>query len=450
MKFWMPILLLCCSLGWSQEGNWNVYELAQWSDSMQQVWYQGTAYNEVWGFVQDGQEYAVIGSADGTNIVKIEDDNSLTRVQFIQGRELSAIHRDYHDYNGYLYGVCDQGKSTLRVYDLSYLPDSVHMVYDDSSLIARCHNIFIDSSSGILYACGVTYGTFDSPMRLLSLADPENPQLIYDYEFVDYVHDVFVRNDSAYINAAFEGLRVADFSIPTMPIALGSLEFYPDKGYNHSGWLSEDGKTYVMCDETEAMRFKVLDVSDLSDIQVTSLAKPPSYERTLPHNVMLKDGIAYFSYYADGLQVYDVRDPSDISRIGYYDTYPDDTISFHGAWGVYAFLPSKRLLVSDRKYGLHLMGYEAPPKLTSTSFEYNLYPNVVTQGYTYFYKDHSGIVDYNLEIYDSKGALVEILHGDTDYLKIETTDYRAGIYLFKYVNLSSDQIGVGKFMVQNL
>ncbi|CAG5080168.1 choice-of-anchor B family protein [Parvicella tangerina] len=450
MRLGWIILFSWVTIGWAQEGSWNVYELCHWSDSMQQVWYQDMAYNEVWGFVHDEEEYAVIGSADGTNILKIGEDNSLAYIQFIPGRELRAIHRDYHDYNGYLYEVCDEGNSTLRIYDLKYLPDSVHIVYDDSALIERCHNIFIDTSSALLYACGVTYGTFDSPMRVLSLVDPIAPQVVYDYTFVDYVHDVFVRNDSAFINAAYEGLRVVDFANPTMPMALGSLQFYPDKGYNHSGWLSEDGKTYVMCDETETLRFKVLDVSDLSDIKVKGLAKPPTYDRTLPHNVMLKDGIAYFSYYNDGLQIYDVRNPEDINRIGYFDTYPDDTISYHGAWGIYSFLPSERLLVSDRRYGLYVFDFQAPPKISNASMDYSLYPNIVTDGYAYFYKDHSGVADYNLEIYDAKGGLVKILHGDTDYLMIETSSFEAGIYLFKYVNNSSDEVGVGKFMVQNL
>lgn len=436
-------------MGYSQE-SWNVYELGHWSDTMQQYWYHDDAYNEVWGFVQDNEEYAVIGSADGTTILKIEDDNSLTHVQFIQGRELNAIHRDYHDYNGYLYEVCDEGNSTLRIYDLKYLPDSVHMVYDNNSLIVRCHNIFIDPSSEIMYSCGVTTTTGTSALRLISLSDPVNPTLVYDYNFVDYVHDIFVRNDTAFINAAYEGLRVADFSNPTMPMPLGSLEFYTDKGYNHSGWLSEDGKTYVMCDETTTKRFKVLDVSDLSDIQEIYVAKPPTFVNTLPHNVMLKDGIAYFSYYNDGLQIYDVRKKTEINRIGYFDTYQKDTIAYHGAWGLYAFLPSERLLVSDRKNGLFLLGYDAPPNMTGSSFEYSLYPNYVTDGYTFFYKDHKGVADYDLEIYDAKGALVDIVHGDTDYLKINTDTYRSGIYLFRYVSRTSSLTGTGKFVVQNL
>lgn len=449
MKIWTVILLFWSCIGVAQE-SWKVYELAHWSDSMQQLWYQDMAYNEVWGFVQGEDEYAVIGSADGTTILKIEDDNSLKHVQFIQGRELNAIHRDYHDFNGYLYEVCDEGFSTLRIYDLQYLPDSVSMIYDDSTLIRTCHNIFIDESSGMLYACGIATQSQTSPLRLLSLNDPANPTFVYDYTFVDYVHDIYVRNDTAFINAAFEGLRVADFSNPVMPMPLGSLEFYTDKGYNHSGWLSEDGKTYVMCDETTSKRFKILDVSDLSDIQEIGLAKPPTFYTTLPHNVMLKDGIAYFSYYNDGLQIYDIRKKGEINRIGYFDSYQKDTIAYHGAWGVYSFLPSERLLLSDRKNGLYLLGFDAPPDLSETTFEYSLYPNFVTEGYTYFYKDHKGVADYNLEIYDARGALIDIVSGDTDYLKIDTKLYRAGIYLFKYVSNTSDLVGVGKFFVQNL
>ena len=138
----------------------------------------------------------------------------------------TVIHRDYHDYNGYLYEVCDQGSSTLRIYDLHYLPDSIPIVYDDSSLIVRAHNIFIDESSGLLYSCGNTSQLGGDALRVISLQDPVNPTLVYDYNFVDYVHDIYVRNDTAFINAGNQGLKVADFSIPTMPIALGSMEFY--------------------------------------------------------------------------------------------------------------------------------------------------------------------------------------------------------------------------------
>ena len=43
-------------------------------------------------------------------------------------------HRDYHDYQAYLYAVSDEGASSLQIIDMSTLPDSVSLVYDSSDL----------------------------------------------------------------------------------------------------------------------------------------------------------------------------------------------------------------------------------------------------------------------------------------------------------------------------
>ena len=408
-------------------------------------------YNEVWGFVQDGQEYAVLGAMHGTYVFHITDEDKFEQVAYTVGAfsSYSVVHRDYHDYNGYLYEVCDEGSSTLRIYDLQYLPDSLPIVYDDSTLIVRSHNLFIDQSSGLMYSCGNTSQLGGDALRIISLQDPVNPTLVYDYNFVDYVHDIFVRNDTAFINAGNQGLRVADFSIPTMPIALGSMEFYQDKGYNHSGWLSEDGNSYVLCDETIGMRFKMCDVSDLSNINVTSFDKPATFENTAPHNVMLKDGIAYFSYYNDGLQIYDVRDINNPKQIAFYDTYNQEdtgTNVFKGAWGVYAFLPSGRLLISDRKYGLFLLGYNAPPNVLVAEDEHGIFPNPVV-GEAFFYMNHIVNSDYIIEIFDNQGKYLKTFNGITDHLYMDLSGLSAGTYSYRYYNSTTKITLSKKFVV---
>jgi choice-of-anchor B domain-containing protein len=437
----------------SQAQSERIQLLDRWADDDLSFWYGHTVYNEVWGFVHNGNEYGVIGHRLGTTVCRITDDDKLEHVQTIRGsaaEDWTVIHRDYHDYKGYLYEVCDESTSTLRIYDLQYLPDSLHVVYDSDALILRCHNIFIDTSSALLYACGMTDGIESYALRVFSLENPQLPQLVYTYPFVNYVHDVYVRNDTAFLNCAFEGLRVLDFSTPTLPKPLGALSFYPDLGYNHSGWLSEDGKTYVMCDETSGMRFKVLDVSDLTDIKVASIAKPPTFNETMPHNVMVKNGLAYFSYYNDGLQVFDVRTPTLPKRVAYYDTYDGvdgPTGLFNGAWGVYVFLPSGRILVSDRTYGLHLLKYEAPPWIKPQSDEVHIFPNPASNGYVYFHHLHRTDYPYIFQVFNSAGKLVFEMETKGDYLKLDVHHWSAGVYVYRYYAPASEKMLQGKFII---
>jgi hypothetical protein len=74
---------------------------------------------------------------------------------------------------------------------------------------------------------------------------------------------------------------------------------------------------------------------------------------------MIKDNLVYISYYQDGLQVFDISNPNNPIRIAYYDTYiPENTGGYAGAWGVYSFLPSGRILISDVQSGLFVVNME--------------------------------------------------------------------------------------------
>jgi len=449
MKYLFSFFTIFFFCGFNAQSE-NVYLLDSWTTTGLIVTGDGESiFNEVWGFVQEGEEYAVIGSANGTHVLKITEDNTLDSVDFVPGKHIDpdAVHRDYHDHNGYLYAVCDEGFSSLQIMDLSYLPDSVHVIYDSDSLIIRSHNIFIDSSRSILYSCGGMTSTGPFPMTCYDIEDPYHPEFISSYDYVDYVHDAFIRNDSAYLNCGFEGLRVVDFSNPTVPLPLGSLEFYTDKGYNHSGWLSEDGNTYVLCDETAGMRVKVLDVSDLSDIKVRSLFTSGFYAGTLPHNVILKNGIAYVSYYNDGLQIFDVNNINQPKRVGYYDTYQGSNLGlYRGMWGIYPDLPSGRILGSDRKSGLYLFGFEPPPEIHSEE-EFVFFPNP-TDDYAYFYHQHVGIADYSLTIYNSIGQKVQENNSVRDYLFIDLRSYAIGSYVYHYRSNLSETEFSGKFIIK--
>ncbi len=426
----------------------NVVLLAEWTKSGMPYCYDGeSVFNEVWGVEINKQRFGIIGSTMGTHFIEIGRDNSLSEIDFVLGKYAGtdAIHRDYHDYNGYLYAVCDENNSSLQIMDMKYLPDSVSIVYDSSALIIRAHNIFIDTATARLYACSVNSPNGFLPLAVYDLSNPVSPSLIGTYDAVGHVHDAYVINDTAYLNCGNEGLKVVKFNDVGIPIQLGELNLYIDKGYNHAGWLSGDGSSYVMCDETPSMDVKVLDVSDLDDINVSSTFSSNFYDQTLPHNVIVRNETAYVSYYNDGLQIFDISTPLNPKKLGYYDSYSgSNDLVYRGAWGVYPFGSGEEVLVSDRKRGLLLLGFIPPPLIAENPFY--IFPNPATD-YIYFYLNHVGEADYELSIYNDIGQLVDNFISNNDYYLINLSNYDTGIYFYKYFSSYNSEMISGKFFV---
>ena len=321
-------------------------------------------YNEVWSVAVNGHEYAVIGSTKGTHFIDVTDPTQPFEADFIPGKAQGAsiIHRDFKTYKHYIYGVCDEGASSLQIMDISTLPDSVRLVSNSNSIIIRTHNIAIDSSRGLLYSWvfgGANPYGFGG-MAVLDLANPEIPTFSAKYSNVEsfsfnHIHDGFVRNDTAYLDAGNQGFGVADFSDPLQPKLLGTMTGYPGAGYNHSGWPSTDGHYYFMADETHGSPVKTVDIQNLEDIKVVDSFNAESTATQIPHNPLLACNYLYVAYYYDGLQVYDVSDPTNVQRVLYYDTSTEpDGDNYKGAWGVNPYLPSGNILIADMQNGLYV------------------------------------------------------------------------------------------------
>ena len=353
--------------------------LYNWQDTtLVGSWSYDNTYNECWGMVVNDREIAIIGSTAGTHFFDVTDPVNSTEVAFVAGAYTGGgvIHRDYHDFNDYLYVVCDEGSSsTLQIIDISDLPNTVNTVYDSNNLFTKSHNIFIDTATAKLYACAS-----NSAMDIYSLANPTNPTFIYSYNAVGHVHDAYVRNDTAYLNCGPDGFRVVDFHyldlLGGVAVELASLTSYPDAGYNHSGWLNDDGTLYIMQDENHGYDVKILDVADLSNISVLATFNSGVDPQSMAHNGIIKGDLAYIPYYHDGLRVFDISDPSNPVQTWEYDTYaPNNHSSYKGAWGVYPYLPSGNIIVSDMQTGLYLFECETPTAIIENNLTHNLFPN---------------------------------------------------------------------------
>lgn len=345
--------------------------LSTWSDSTLPGSDQyNNTYNEVWGFAINDHEYAVIGSTMGTHIFDVTDPVNIVLREFIPGASQGGhiIHRDYHDYNGYLYAVSDESgggtKSTLQIIDISGLPDNISVAYDDDDLIERSHNIFIDTLAAKMYALSAKGGdSAFKAMKIYSLADPLNPVKIGQYgviggESFGHVHDAYVENDTAFMNCGNDGLFIVDFAGDD-PILIDRFKNsdYPEAGYNHSGWLTEDKEYYYFADETWGTAMKVMKVNDFQGMEIAGTFDAGNDNQySIAHNQLVHNGFLYVSYYYDGLQVYDIADPANpVRKYEYATSTIEHRNNYEGSWGVYPFLPSGNIIVSDMQEGLFML-----------------------------------------------------------------------------------------------
>lgn len=452
---WRLLFLFIPTLAFGQ-GSFNVELLDHWSTDTLLHNSTDVQFNDCWGYTVNDQEYAFLGSTEGTHAFKISADGQLEFVDFVEGKYTSTmvIHRDIKTYLNYAYAVCDEGFSSLQIIDLSYLPDSLHVVAENDSTFSRVHNLYIDEENALMYTCQVQseQNGFLQPlisMQVYSLADPELPVLLYEGPTdIPEVHDAYVRDNIAYLNCGADGFRVYDFSNPAVPIFLQNESFYQDQGYNHQGWLSPDGTKYVFGDETSGKKLKLCSVDENHLLTIDKKFGSNYQDGSVAHNVVVTNEFAYVAYYNEGLRIFDLRTPIP-SEIAYYDTYPIDEPLFkmQGAWGMYASFPSGRLLVSDRHTGLFLFDFNDAVFQSASSGDVDLYPNPVLG-------DDFITVKLNVEEFDELEIFIyDLLGNQVDGQSVFGQSYAqfnldlaTGIYIVrvKYLNYLGESVYVQK------
>jgi hypothetical protein len=257
--------------------------------------------------------------------------------------------------------MVSEGGSGLQIVDLSNLPNSATLVTNHTTHFTTAHNFYIDN--GYAYIVGASPG---SGIHILSLANPTNPTQTAYYSASGYVHDVYVWNDTAYASSenSYDLINLTNKSNPELINQSASLPGI----YAHSGWLTEDKRYFIACEEFNERDITVWDLQD----RTTWNLVVPSFQTTTNtpvHNVFVKGDFAHVAYYKDGYVVLDISDPTIPSIAGRYDTYLSTSGTYAGAWGCYPYFPSGAVIVSDMLTGLYVFDFlgdgTIPVELTS-------------------------------------------------------------------------------------
>ncbi len=351
------VALLCF---FASQAQLNMSLLSTWDGNNTQT--SGVYYNDIWGYVDDqGNEYAVLGSPTKVHFLDVTNPtNPVLKGEFTGGS--TTIWRDMKSYDRYVYAVADQGSEGLMIFDMSALPSGdITKVYQQNNVFSRAHNIYIDVPNARLYVVGSN--TQNSGMIVYSLADPANPSVIGNMGLSGgYVHDIFVKNNTAYCSHGYNGLYVYDCTNAASPVLKASLN---TGGYNHSSWITEDGGHLIYAEEVPAGRpLGIIDLAGVNsnDISISSTfsypLEAPGATNVTYHNPFIVDNYAIVSSYLDGVTIIDISNPSNPQRVAWYDTYPTNNNypGLDGAWGVYPFFPSGNIIASDTQNGLFVLG----------------------------------------------------------------------------------------------
>jgi choice-of-anchor B domain-containing protein len=387
------VLLMAIIL--SSQGSLNMVLEANWDDNSLPT-SGGLAFNDCWGYnAPNGTEVAIIGTLQRVYFFDVTNPQNPQIIDYFtvlneNGTTNNSIWRDIKTYDHYAYACADQGNPGLLIFDLQYVPDSVVMVTQTRDFFLRSHNIWIDVDNARLYTAGAN--TSGQNTIVLDLGtDPANPTEIGSPTLpLGYIHDIHVVNNIAYAShGSDQALSIYDFADANNPILIKTLEDYPEPGYNHSAWLDASGNRLVFADETHGKSLKLVN-PNLEEYQTTNyhLFRSQLLEgnsNSIGHNPFIKGDLCYVAYYHDGVQVFDISDTNNITRVAYYDTYTNTNYSgYDGVWGVYPFLASGNIIASDDANGLFVLSltegvlpldfiaFDAVPEKQDVSLRWNV------------------------------------------------------------------------------
>lgn len=351
---------------------------------------RGIMVNDLWGWTDPatGREYAIVGRFDATTFIDVSDPTNpiyLGELPLTEGATPN-LWRDIKVYQNHAFIVADgAGPHGVQVFDLTQLRDvrdpplrfaeTAH--YDG---IHSAHNIAINEATGFAYTVGNSMGgeTCGGGLHMIDIRDPRHPSFAGCHADratgmakTGYTHDaqcvVYAGPDTAHagreicFSASETALGIADVTDKSAPVAIASAS-YPNVGYAHQGWLSEDHRYFFLDDELDELaggvprtRTLVWDVTDLDDpVVLTEYLGPTAAS---DHNLYVRGQYLYESNYVAGLRIIDISDPEHPKEVGFFDTVPygDDVPGFAGSWSNYPFFASGNIVVTSMREGVFVL-----------------------------------------------------------------------------------------------
>ncbi len=336
----------------------------------------------IWGWTdpQTHREYALIALTSRASFVDITDPGHPRVVGYLPGHtDTRTSNREINVYRDHAFVVADRaGAHGIQIFDLTRLRDATGapVRFTETAwygVVGPVHTLFIDQETGFAYANGSDQCS--GALHMVDIRDPRQPRFAGCFADASpgtaYIHDVqcvvyrgpdlrFTGREICFASNP-RALQIIDVTDKSAPRRIAQAS-YPDVGYIHQGWLTEDQRYFLMDDELDELDSggnTTTHLWDLADLTApVRFATYTAATRATDHNQFVRDGLVYQGNYRAGLRILDLARIGDglLTEAAFFDTVPEsDAAGFSGVWGTYPFYPSGNVAVSSMDRGLFVL-----------------------------------------------------------------------------------------------
>ena len=429
--------------------------------------------NDVWGWTdpETGHDYALVGHSGGTAFVDVTDPINPVSLGFLPTHTVSSGWRDIKVYANHAFIVADNAQDHgMQVFDLTQLrsvagPPVTFSETAHYPNVFSVHNLAINEETGFAYVVGSNGGgtTCAGGLHMVDLQNPTSPTFAGCFTEDGYTHDVqcvvYRGPDAEHQGREIcfasneDTITLIDVTDKRAPVQL-SRTSYPNVGYTHQGWLTDDHRYFFLDDEGDEFAFNlptrtlIWDLVDLDDPQLLNeyFAETPNTD----HNQYIVGDYLFQSNYAAGLRILDISDVANPVEVAFLDTSPGDIGG--GSWSNYPFFASGIVVATGITEGLFIVeptAFQVATEAAETPEAFVLapaYPNPFNPTTT-LTLTLPQTQDVTVTAYDVLGRAVAVLHrgrlsAGAHRLTFEARGLPGGTYFVRASASSSSQVQV--------
>lgn len=345
--------------------------------------------SDVWGWTDpdSGRRIAMLGMDVGTSFVDLWNPACPVPVAFLPASGDRSVWRDIETHQQYAYIGSEASGHGIQVVDLHALPrdgGDIDVIEATSRFagVGGSHTLSVDPDGAVLAVNGSDNAGCDGGLLLLTLDDPERPEVASCMDGLGSTHDaqcVAYRGPDpdhagAHIclvaNGYGRALFIVDITDPARPAEIARFDYGTasrSQGgagsvFAHQGWLTSDHRTFVFGDELDEVELGVqtttfvIDVEDLDAPQLLALHEQAT--NSIDHQMYVVGNRLYQANYSAGLRVFDlsgIRD-GDLPLVASIDVFPlHDQRGFFGAWSAYPWFDEDIVVISNMFAGLEVV-----------------------------------------------------------------------------------------------